>query len=133
MNKQVKKIGLILILIILLPALIFTAYEINSLNENEKVIEEIYRNQLEAILYSVNQYSEDAASSWANRIDILFSQWDISSSNFSCPECDKFLAENNSITGIFKTDTSSTGNREYYPSAEPEKNRVYFYFNILLS
>ena len=125
MNKQVKKIGLILLLIILLPAVIFTAYEINSLNENEKVIEEIYRNQLEAILYSVNQYSEDAASTWANKIDILFSEWDVSLENFEDEECDKFLLENNSITGIFKTDTSLTGNRKYIPSTKTEDYSIF--------
>ena len=50
-------------------SLIFAIYEIGSLQENEEVIEEIYTNQLDAILYSVNQYSEDVVSSWASRID----------------------------------------------------------------
>jgi two-component system phosphate regulon sensor histidine kinase PhoR len=40
-----------------------------SLNQNEEVIGRIYSNQLDAILYSVNQYSEDVVSSWASKID----------------------------------------------------------------
>jgi two-component system phosphate regulon sensor histidine kinase PhoR len=63
MNNPIKKITLILILIILLPVIFFSLYEINTLNESEKVIEETYNNQLDAILFSVNQYSEDVISS----------------------------------------------------------------------
>jgi two-component system, OmpR family, phosphate regulon sensor histidine kinase PhoR len=69
MNKTVKKIGLILALIILLPALFFIIYEINSLNENEEVLESIYTSQLDAILFTVNQYSEDVVRSYAARIN----------------------------------------------------------------
>ncbi len=127
MNKQVRKIGFILLLIILLPAVTFTIFEITSLDENEKVIEEIYRNQLEAILYSVNQYSEDAASAWANRIDFLFSDWQITSVDFRNDECDEFLNENNSITGVFKSDTSESGLKNYYGI---EKNTSDAYLNF---
>lgn len=114
MNKQVRKIGVILLLIIILPAITFTIFEVTSLDENEKVIEEIYGKQLEAILFSVNQYSEDAASAWANRIALVFSEWEITSINYRNEECDRFLNENNSITGIFKSDTSETGYKNYY-------------------
>lgn len=69
MDASLRKIYLLILLIIVLPSLIFAIYEIGSLQDNEKVIEEIYTNQLDAILYSVNQYSEDVVSSWANRID----------------------------------------------------------------
>lgn len=53
-------------LIFLLPILVFSVYEYGSLRENEEVIESIYNNQLDAILFSVNQYAEDAMSDWAN-------------------------------------------------------------------
>jgi two-component system phosphate regulon sensor histidine kinase PhoR len=69
MNKTVKKIVVILIVLILLPAAFLTINEFISLNQNEEVIGRIYSNQLDAILYSVNQYSEDVVSSWASRID----------------------------------------------------------------
>jgi two-component system phosphate regulon sensor histidine kinase PhoR len=52
-----------------LPSLIFATYEIGTLRQSEKVIEDIYTNQLDAILYSINQYSEDVVSSWANRVN----------------------------------------------------------------
>jgi two-component system, OmpR family, phosphate regulon sensor histidine kinase PhoR len=71
MNKTVKKIGLILSLIILLPALFFIVYEINSLNENEEMLESIYTSQLDAILFTVNQYSEDVVRSYAAKINYI--------------------------------------------------------------
>ena len=71
MNKTVKRIVIILIILILLPAVFFTVNEILSLKQNEEVIGKIYSNQLDAILYSVNQYSEDVVSSWASRIDLF--------------------------------------------------------------
>lgn len=32
------------------------------------MLEETYNNQLQTILFSVNQYSDDIVNSWANRI-----------------------------------------------------------------
>ena len=74
MNKTVKRIVIILIILILLPAAFLTINEIISLNQNEEVIERIYSNQLDAILYSVNQYSEDVVSSWASKIDLFLDE-----------------------------------------------------------
>ena len=69
MNKTVKRIVIILIILILLPAVFLTVNEFLSLKQNEEVISKIYSNQLDAILYSVNQYSEDVVSDWASKID----------------------------------------------------------------
>jgi two-component system, OmpR family, phosphate regulon sensor histidine kinase PhoR len=69
MNKPLKKIILILTLIILLPSLIFISYQVMTINESEKVLQSIYENQLDAVIFSVNQYSEDVASSWRNEIN----------------------------------------------------------------
>ena len=69
MNKTVKRIVVILIILILLPAAFLTINEFVSLNKNEEVLGRIYSNQLDAILYSVNQYSEDVVSDWASKID----------------------------------------------------------------
>ena len=49
-----KKIGLILILIIILPIAFLLVNELGKLNENEQVLEQIYNDQLQAILFSVN-------------------------------------------------------------------------------
>lgn len=98
-----RKIGIILLLVIVLPAFFFSVYEIGSLNQNEKIIEEIYNNQLDVILSSVNQYSDDVASTWAFKMNNLFStpQRNLYSS------LQQFIHNNPSMKGIFyTTDTS---------------------------
>lgn len=67
-NHSMKKIGLILILIIILPIAFLLINELGKLNENEQVLEQIYNDQLQAILFSVNQYSEDVVRTTANEI-----------------------------------------------------------------
>jgi two-component system phosphate regulon sensor histidine kinase PhoR len=69
MKKSLRKIYILILVIILLPSLFFAIYEIGTLQQNEEVIEDIYENQLDAILYSINQYAEDVVSSWANTIE----------------------------------------------------------------
>jgi two-component system, OmpR family, phosphate regulon sensor histidine kinase PhoR len=101
--KLNRKIGIILLLVVFLPALFFSVYEIGSLNQNEKIIEKIYNDQLDVILSSVNQYSEDIASGWVVNMNNIYGypQQDLNSS------LKQFLRVNNSIKGVFySTDTS---------------------------
>lgn len=67
--KSTQRIGLLLALVFLLPALFFSVYELSSLDKDEEMIEQIYSKQLEAILFSVNQYSDDVLGNWASRIE----------------------------------------------------------------
>jgi two-component system phosphate regulon sensor histidine kinase PhoR len=71
MTKPVKKLSVILLIILILPILFISVREISSLNENESVIESIYTKQLDVILFSVNQYSQDIARSWMTRIQSM--------------------------------------------------------------
>ncbi len=73
MSKPIKKIILILILITILPVVFFTSLQVTSLNNDEKIISDIYKNQLESILFSVNQYSEDLVNSWLKNIETVLS------------------------------------------------------------
>jgi two-component system phosphate regulon sensor histidine kinase PhoR len=74
MRNPLYKIVIILVTVIFIPTLFFTVYEISSLNQSEKVLNQIYSNQIDAILFSVNQYSEDVVSSWRNKINNSFSE-----------------------------------------------------------
>ncbi|MFN3871841.1 MAG: sensor histidine kinase [Ignavibacterium sp.] len=87
-----KKIGIILLLIIVLPIGFLVFNEFGKLNETEKVLEETYKNQLEAILFSVNQYSDDIINSWANKVNEL---------NVDDVLLRNFLKDNLSIESIF--------------------------------
>lgn len=69
MNSSLRKIALLILSVIILPVLVFSVFEIGNLRQNEKVIQDIYRNQLDAILYSVNQYSDDIISNLSGRIE----------------------------------------------------------------
>jgi two-component system phosphate regulon sensor histidine kinase PhoR len=74
MQSSIKKIGLIVILILVLPISTFFIYQFATLNENEKELNKIYIQQLETIIYSVNQYSEDVVSSWINDVVLQLKQ-----------------------------------------------------------
>jgi len=69
MWSSMRKVSLLILLIIVLPVMIFSVFEIGNLRQNEKVIQNIYKNQLDAILFSINQYSDDIVSNLASRIE----------------------------------------------------------------
>ena len=96
MKKPLQKIAIIF-LIILLPVIYLSFHELSSLNENEKSLEAIYNQQLDAILFSVNQYSEDIINSWISKIN-----FSIQANRKS--EIQKLISEN-PINGVFTGDT----------------------------
>jgi two-component system phosphate regulon sensor histidine kinase PhoR len=69
MSSSLRNVSLLIIAIIVLPVLVFSVFEIGSLRQNEKVIQDIYKNQLDAILFSINQHSDDIVSNLASRIE----------------------------------------------------------------
>ena len=66
-----RKIGIIFVLVALLPALIYSTYELSSLSSTEELIQSIYSKQLDVILFSINQYALDVAQSWSGEINTL--------------------------------------------------------------
>ncbi|MDF9797490.1 two-component system phosphate regulon sensor histidine kinase PhoR [Catalinimonas alkaloidigena] len=106
MNKTLTKIGVVLSLIFVLPAVFFSVYQINSLNKHELIIEEIYNNQLDAILFSVNQYSTDVLSAWASEVDLLLED----STFFNSQRLATFFAEKNSIQYLIAIDSADYAN-----------------------
>lgn len=107
-----KKIGLILILIIILPIAFLLVNELGKLNENEQVLEQIYNNQLQAILFSVNQYSEDIVRNSANSIiDDLES---IKDSPSSAETFNNLLNENKLVKFIFTIDSLNAQKITFY-------------------
>ena len=115
-----KKIGLILVLIIILPIAFLLVNEFGKLSDNEQVLEQIYNNQLQAILFSVNQYSEDVVRTTANSIIT-----NIESSPDRIAEDKNFdllLNESRKFTILFVTDSinsitsdSTSGKMKFFP------------------
>ncbi len=103
MNKPIKRILLILLLLIVLPILVVSVNEIISLDKNEKIIEEIYTNQLEAILFSVNQYSEDVIRNWTAKIELTLIK-----SAGSVPHFEKFFWNAQSVYFLFFADSGGS-------------------------
>ena len=68
MRTPEKRFAIILFVAILLPSIIYSAYEFTKLNQNEEQILQIYNSQLESVLFSINQYSEDVLTSWAVKL-----------------------------------------------------------------
>ncbi|MGE5350726.1 MAG: sensor histidine kinase [Acidobacteriota bacterium] len=108
MYKPIKKIALILILVILLPVVFLSVYELSSVNENERLIEETFTNQLNAILFSVNQYTEDVVNDWVSRINSGLLEKDLKPENFRSA-VEKLQSEN-PISFIFTADDISLNN-----------------------
>lgn len=99
-----QRIALILIVIFLIPALFFSVYEISSLSKDEKMIEQIYQKQLEAILFSVNQISDATVNSWMAKASI--SQKEEHTKGELPPSLNNLLLLNSSIQAAFVVDTT---------------------------
>jgi len=94
--NNTRKIFIVLFLIVVLPALFYSVYEISALNESEEMISQIYQRQLDAILFSVNQYVLDVASGWAAQIE----------NDLPNLHVEKIIQTYPSIISIFVADTS---------------------------
>ncbi len=66
-NSNSKMLWLLLV-VFLIPLVGYTVFEISAMNEDEAMIKEIYDNQLDAILFSINQSSNDIVETWANKL-----------------------------------------------------------------
>lgn len=99
--KKLRNIAIFLILIVSLPILFFSAFEISRINKNEKELLIIYNKQLEAILFSINLYSEDILNSWATKVNES-----INNNNIGITEV---LSENPQIQSISLANMDGSG------------------------
>ncbi len=65
-----RRLGIVLVLLVILPLVFYSAYEITALSEGEELMREMYRRQLDAILFSLNQHAWDVCSHWATQLDV---------------------------------------------------------------
>ncbi|MCB2204065.1 HAMP domain-containing histidine kinase [bacterium] len=63
-HRRLNILLLVLLLLILLPALLYTGFELSRLNKTEETLSGVYAQQLDAVLFSINQYSWDITGSW---------------------------------------------------------------------
>lgn len=105
-KSTLRKILFPLLLLALLPAMFFTAYEVSNISERERVISETYRQQLDAILFSVNQYAWDVVNSWV--INLAGIHQEQSSVQAAGEQYQKFLTLNRSVSAIILTDSMAS-------------------------
>ena len=98
-----RQLIFILAVIVLLPALFYSAYEISTLSMNERMMASLYARQLDFILYSMNQHVWDIASIHAGTINGLFEE-PVNSGSFRSA-LQRFLQRNPAIDAIVMTDT----------------------------
>jgi two-component system phosphate regulon sensor histidine kinase PhoR len=109
--NPIKRIALILTIIFLIPVLFFSVYEISSLNKDEKMIEDIYTKQLEAILFSVNQHADNALENWVAKAQRGFES---RLSEQEVPSAIQTLLNNAAVKVVFYADSlNDTSIREY--------------------
>lgn len=70
-NPLVRVLG-ILLMAVITPVLLFSVYEITSTGEAERYAREAYIRQLDAILFSANQFASDAIQSWKREVENEF-------------------------------------------------------------
>jgi two-component system phosphate regulon sensor histidine kinase PhoR len=67
-SLSVTHIILLLLALILLPILLYSGYELSTLSESEDMVANVYRQQLDVVLFSINQYAWDLAGTWITRL-----------------------------------------------------------------
>ena len=102
-KNPLRRISLVLVILVLFPTLFYLSSEITSLNEYEEMISEIYAQQLDAILFSVNQYVWDFINSWKMTIETTL---DTRTNLSETPDFDKILVQSASLKYLVITDTS---------------------------
>ena len=65
---QTRLLTSLLVLVILVPSLFYTVYEITTLNDTEAIISEIYQREMETLLFAVNQHCWSVVAGWAEDI-----------------------------------------------------------------
>ena len=103
---SIKKVSLVLLLLVLLPALFYSVYEINSLSTSERLIGDIYQQQLDAILFSLNQYAFEVVNDWASRSTILLNESASRGRGSSGEVLSGFLERNPPLQAVFTADTA---------------------------
>ena len=125
MPKPIKKIALILLLIILLPAFFFSVYELSTLTENEKFLQSIYTNQLSSIIFSVNQHTDDILNYWVSEIDVAQNASNEPKGIPSLPRWKDFITRNPCIDAVYTTDSLLQNINPLYTKSDSLKNTAY--------
>jgi len=117
-----KRLALILVIVVLLPALFYSGYELSSLSTSEQLMASIYQQQLDVILFSINQYAWDVVNDWASTINILVNEQQ--SNRSAGTGFSNFLNKNRSIEALIVSDTTFDHAQFFIGSDSSFSNRI---------
>jgi two-component system, OmpR family, phosphate regulon sensor histidine kinase PhoR len=60
-----RRLIFLIVVLVLLPVLFLSAYQIGTFSSSEEMMRDLYRRQLDVMLYSLNQYAWDMSAYWA--------------------------------------------------------------------
>jgi two-component system, OmpR family, phosphate regulon sensor histidine kinase PhoR len=106
---RTARVAILLGALVLLPALFYAGFEISTYSQNENFIREIYRRQLDAILYSVNQYAWDVTSNWANAVSGILDRTQTRQSGETDRALGEYLGRSPGLKGVVLVDSGLTG------------------------
>ena len=124
--RRIWKNGWVVLIAVMLPVILYAAYQLTTLSEDEENLTMIYQNQLDAILFSANQYSDDIISGWINTIEksmedpskadslIVFSLFQFQPSVFQI-----FISENGKEILLDAPEADTTFSADLYHSILP--------------
>jgi two-component system phosphate regulon sensor histidine kinase PhoR len=106
-KSRLKQFVLFLLLIIVLPAILYSGYEINSMSTSEALIADIYRRQLDVVLYSLNQFAWDVVGGWATTVGSFAAAGEDEDSR-SHPGMNEFVARTEAVRAVVLADSTLT-------------------------
>ncbi|WP_075590495.1 sensor histidine kinase [Labilibacter marinus] len=57
-----------MLLLIVMPSLLITVFQMNSIDQQEQAFEEIYKRQLTSVIFSINMYADDVVNRWVAEV-----------------------------------------------------------------
>ncbi|MBD3288869.1 hypothetical protein GF337_08715, partial [candidate division KSB1 bacterium] len=99
-KSPVFKIILIFIVLIWIPTLSYTIYQLTRIDKTETMIREIYDHQLNGIIFSINQYVWDVAGNWAKNIRTFYLQ-NLNNDRALRISMEEFVSNNDALNGVF--------------------------------
>jgi len=155
MYKPLTRISIVLLLIVATPLVLYFIKQASSLSDNEEILQEVFENQIETVLFSINQNAENIIVSWVNQVDanedcnsemvstvvnhLLQTNHSIREISFYSTDKRRKLGEYlaDGSTGLYPPDNRILNRlqnyiKQNYQRVESVRNGKYVYFYVLL-
>lgn len=116
-----KKFILLVLLLVLLPIIYYSVYEISSLNESEQIVQEVFQHQMNLMLYSVNKSAWDICNDWMTKLGQMI---DENISMRTQDDLSTFLEDNSAIRLLITCDTLFMNKRVVHYSNNPPETGI---------